>query len=332
MAAKLVLITGATGFIGFRILLDVLKAGHRVRVVVRSREKADSLSHHPKLKDHYERARFDFSLVQDFAELGAWDEALRDVTHIMHVASPLPLPFLNPQKDIYEPSTQGNDNLLLAALRTTNLERIILTSSIVATMPLAPRSQGPYNATTVVDDPAGPFENVYDAYQAAKIHLLRASREIVERHAPRFDVISILPGYTFGRNEMAQSATQMFTSSNAVLLMLLQGKKFPVDRITGVAHLDDVAAVHVCALDQSIKGNSIYGVSVSAEYNKAIAITRNHFPDAFEKGIFADGDQPSEIIEWNATDTETKLGMKFKRFEEMVVDVVAQYLNLMKDE
>jgi hypothetical protein len=144
-------------------------------------------------------------------------------------------------------------------------------------------------------------------------------------------VISILPGYTFGRNEMTASAPQMLTSSNGVLLMLLQGKKFPIDRITGVAHLDDVSAVHVRALDSSIRGNSVYGVSVSAKYNNAIDIARKHFPAAFDRGIFTPGDQPSEIIEWNSADTEKSFGTKLKGFEEMVVDVLAQYLGLLED-
>lgn len=333
MADKLVMITGATGLIGFRILLDLLKDGYRAKVVVRSQEKGVFLSLHPKLKDEYDQGHFSFSVVYDFGEPGVWDEALRDVTHIMHVASPLPLPFLEPEKDIYGPSVKGNDNLLSAALKAPKLERIILTSSIVATMPLPPRSHGPYNASTLVDDPTGPFQNVYDAYQAAKIHLLHKSREIVEQmqHSPRFDVISILPGYTFGRNEMAMSAQQMFQSSNGVLLMLLQGRKFPIDRITGVAHLDDVAAVHVRALDRSVKGNSIYGVSISAKYNSAIEIAQKHFLGAFERGIFAPGDQPSEVIEWDSTATENIFDIRFKDFVDMVVDVVAQYLNLFED-
>lgn len=328
--SSIVLLTGATGFIGFRILLDVLEAGYTVKAVVRSPAKTDALLQNPTLRELNATGRLTFPNIPDFAIEGAWDKDIQDVEFIIHVASPLPLPFLDPGKDIFQPSVKANDNLLKAVLGAPKLKRLILTSSIVATMPLPPRGPGPYNAAGSVPTPSEPFANVYDAYQGSKIHLINSSRELVERHHPTFDVINVVPGYVFGRNKSATTAQGMFTSSNALLLMLLKGRVFSGTRTAGAAHLDDVTKVHVKMLDLSVPGNTSYGVSINMQYNDAISIAKKHFPDAFEKGVFTDkGDQPSETVQWDASETEEALSVRFKGYEQMVVDVVSQYLELL---
>lgn len=98
---------------------------------------------------------------------------------------------------------------------------------------------------------------------------------------------------------------------------------FSALRVTRAAHLDDVAKVHVRALDPKVEGDRNYGVSVPMQYNDAIDIARKNFRDAFEKGVLKPGNQPSEVVEWDARGTESAFGIKFKGFEEMVVDVVS---------
>ena len=47
MSSDLVLITGVTGHVGFRVLIFALEAGYRVRAAVRNQGKADTiLAHH----------------------------------------------------------------------------------------------------------------------------------------------------------------------------------------------------------------------------------------------------------------------------------------------
>ncbi|KAF1953319.1 NAD(P)-binding protein [Byssothecium circinans] len=328
MTIHTVLLTGATGFIGFQILLELLESGYAVNAVIRSTNNHITLIRHPKVREQEDSGRLRFTTIADFSAADAWDEALRDVDFLMHVASPLPLPTLDPEKDIFQPSVSVNNNLLSATLKAPKLKRIVLTSSIVGAMPLPPRGSGPYAADAQVTTPLPPFANVYDAYQASKIHLLNKSRELVALHTPRFDIIGILPGYTFGKNERATNAKEMFSSSNGLLLMLLTGRNFAGTRTTGAAHIRDVATVHVRALEQKIEGNRNYGVTVPMMYNKAIDIAKKHFPEAFEKGTLQPGDQPSEVVEWDAKETENLFDLKFKDFEQMIVEVVSQYLDL----
>lgn len=327
------LITGATGLIGFRILIDALDANYVVRAVVRSPEKKAKLLQHHRVERAATASQLSFVEIPNFTSSQAWSIALDGITFVIHAASPLPLPVLDPEKDIFEPITLGNSALLQAALKTPGLQRIVFTSTILATMPLPPRDQGPYSAQTRYSAPWNSFDTVYDAYQGAKMQLLERCDEFASAASPSFDVINVFPGYTFGPNLSAQRASDMFSSSNGLLLALLKGRKFQGSRTAGAAHIEDVSRVHIRALDPDIPGNAAYGVTTPMEYDAAILIAKTHFPEAFADGTFnMDGSQPSEVVHWDAKVTEKVFGITFKSYEMMVVDVVTQYLKLLTQE
>jgi nucleoside-diphosphate-sugar epimerase len=333
MTGRTLLLTGATGLIGFQILLDALKADHIVRAVVRSPEKKARLLQHASIKEAASCQRLGFAIITDFSSPQAWGAALEGIDFVIHTASPLPLPSLDPDVDIFGPMMHVNASLLQAALKVPSLKRIVFTSSIVATMPLPPRGPGPYNAFTRYPASSGPFANVTDAYQAAKMQLLEQNHDTVKTHRPSFDVINIIPGYTFGRNESAQTSAEMSASSNGLLFALLKGRKFAGPRTAGGAHIKDVSKVHIKALGSDIPGNADYGVTVPIVYDAAIKIAKARFPEAFAAGIFNEnGTQPSEVVEWDARATEERFGITFKSYEVMVTDTVTQYLELLEPE
>lgn len=100
------LITGASGLIGFHILLDALKAGHNVRYTVRSEEKAKVVSSNPAIKKLGITTddRLSPVVIADFTADGAFDSALNGVTHIIHACSPVPMPFFDPATQVFEPT------------------------------------------------------------------------------------------------------------------------------------------------------------------------------------------------------------------------------------
>jgi nucleoside-diphosphate-sugar epimerase len=100
------LITGASGLIGFRILLVALAAGHNVRFTVRSEEKAKMVSSNRAIKElgittHDRLLPF---IIPDQTAEGAFDSALQGVTHIIHAGSPVPVPTFDPVTEVYEPT------------------------------------------------------------------------------------------------------------------------------------------------------------------------------------------------------------------------------------
>jgi nucleoside-diphosphate-sugar epimerase len=69
---SLILITGATGFIGSNVIQEALDAGYKVRGTSRSQEKADETA---KLFDNH--SNLTIAIVKDVKHEGAWEEAVK---------------------------------------------------------------------------------------------------------------------------------------------------------------------------------------------------------------------------------------------------------------
>lgn len=326
MVSSKLLITGATGFIGFKVLLIALEAGYIVRAAVRSCSKSDSILSNPRIKALAPGSRLSFVEVSDILEKDAYDEALKDITYAIHIASPLPLPSNDPEIEIYQPGIKGTANILASALKASSIRRIVITSSIVSNMPYPPVPGNVINAESRVPNLDGPFAEIFTAYRASKINTINAIDDFVKQNKPSFDVINVIPGFVFGRNEMATDVAGLLTGSNRLLLSMLQGQTILVPRLAGAAHVDDVAKVHMLALDEKVQGSQDFGVTIPVVYDEAFGIVEKRFPNLVEDGTFAQGHQPSLAVNWDASKTEELFGLKFKTYEDMVIDVARQYL------
>lgn len=98
------LITGASGLIGFRILLNALASGYNVRYTVRSEEKAKVVFNNPAVKKLGAGDRLLPFVIPDLTVDGALDSAVQGVTYIIHAGSPVPVPSFDPITQIYEPT------------------------------------------------------------------------------------------------------------------------------------------------------------------------------------------------------------------------------------
>lgn len=100
------LITGASGLIGFRVLLAALAAGNNVRYTVRSDEKAKVVSFNPGVKNLGITIgdRLSPVVIPDFTADGVFDATLEGVTYIIHAGSPVPTPNFDPLTQVYEPT------------------------------------------------------------------------------------------------------------------------------------------------------------------------------------------------------------------------------------
>ena len=85
-APKLVLVTGATGFIGFRTLIETLKAGYHVRAAVRDEAGVQKVKAAASTKPYL--PQLDFVLVPDILKKDAYFEAVKGVDYVIHLASP----------------------------------------------------------------------------------------------------------------------------------------------------------------------------------------------------------------------------------------------------
>jgi nucleoside-diphosphate-sugar epimerase len=126
---KLIVYTGGTGFLGVWTLKELLERSFTVRVAIRSESKAEHIRN--VLKEHADR--LEFTIVDDITRPGAFDEAVKGVDGIIHSASPLSSgePGLDPSL-LIEPAVNGTIGIIKSALKSPTVQRIVVTSSIMA--------------------------------------------------------------------------------------------------------------------------------------------------------------------------------------------------------
>lgn len=326
MSSTDLLITGATGFIGFKVLLGALQAGYTVRAAIRSSEKAKTLASHPKITATGNANKLSFVEVPDITRDGVYDEAIKDVTYVIHLASPLPSPFLDPQTGIYEPTIKSVSTLLASASKEPSVKKVIITSSVFANIPFPPDASQEITAETRLPDLSGPFDSMLPAYQAGKIAALNFTEKFIKEKEPSFTVINVFPGFVFGRDDRALEVKDLYAGTNRILLAAITGQSAPGPMPAGATHADDAAKVHLEALKEGIAGN--FGVTKAHDFNDAWKAVEKHFPEAVADGTFTQGNQPTVPVNWNAHQTEIDLKFDFKTYEDMVVDVAGQYLEL----
>jgi nucleoside-diphosphate-sugar epimerase len=119
--------------IGFRVLTFLLEAGYKVRAAVRNQAGFDKIS---KLKPVAPYASVLSSvIVPDITVPGAYDEAVKGVEYIVHVASPLASnapPGVDYDSYLIQPAIHGTVGILESAIKTDGVKRIVITGSILS--------------------------------------------------------------------------------------------------------------------------------------------------------------------------------------------------------
>jgi nucleoside-diphosphate-sugar epimerase len=126
--------------IGFRILVQLLEAGYNVRAASRNQagfERLSSLSQVASFKTQLSSV-----VVPDITVPGAYDEAVKGVKYIIHVASPLAGKNAGTdyEASMIRPAIQGTVGILESASKTTGIARVVITAS-VASLASTPRLQ-----------------------------------------------------------------------------------------------------------------------------------------------------------------------------------------------
>ena len=81
MPTDLVLLTGATGHVGFGTLKCALEYGYQVRAAVRSEAKVETIRSNPALQAMDRKSQLDFIVVPDFTVPDAFDAAVQRETY-----------------------------------------------------------------------------------------------------------------------------------------------------------------------------------------------------------------------------------------------------------
>lgn len=229
-------------------------------------------------------------------------------------------------------SVRISENILNSALKSPTVKHVTITSSIVANLGFTAGSKVSGSTRVPLPDPMPTtFSDVFQGYILGKILELHNTDSFVKTNSPHFSVSHVIPGYVFGRNELALNAEMMTTSnsSNNFLMMGMLGGELPFPIHGGAVHIDDVADIHLRVTfdDLDACAGKDFGIATKVDYSIIFDVVEKHYPKAVAAGIFKKGTVPTLPIEYDSSAVEGLLGKgKLRSFESAVVDAAGQYL------
>jgi dihydroflavonol-4-reductase len=250
-----VLVTGATGFIGFHVTRVLLEKGLQVRALVR--QETDSCISSLDVE----------TACGDLRDFDAVMKALRGCTHAYHVAADYRLWVPDP-KSMYETNVKGTRNVMEAALRL-GLERVVYTSTVGV---LSASSQGEPSD----EESSACLEEMVGHYKRSKFLAEREVYGFIEKGVPAVIVNPSTPVGPMDRKP---------TPTGKMIVDFLNGR-IPAYIDTGLNFVDveDVAAGHwLAAVKGKIGQRYILG-------NKNITLR-----DFFESLALITGRRPPKI-------------------------------------
>ena len=133
MSGELVLVTGGSGFLGAHCILELVKAGYRVRTTVRSAKREADVLAMLKVGGAEPGNALSFAHADLMAD-AVWPEAVAGCDYVLHVASPFPPGVPKHEDELIVPAREGALRVLRAA-RDSGVKRVVLTSSFAAIAP-----------------------------------------------------------------------------------------------------------------------------------------------------------------------------------------------------
>ena len=269
---KKVLLTGASGYIGKHIALQLLNQGYEVRASVRNLSKSseviDAVTPHLLDKSNLD-ARLTF-VELDLEKDSGWDAALQGIDVLMHTASPFPIASPKDENDLIRPAVDGTLRAMKAA-KAAGVKRVILTSSVAAVygceLP-AGKNEFDENIWTDVNHPIG-----RGAYTKSKTMAERAAWDFIEKQAPEIALTTINPVLVLGA-----PLDKNFGSSISIVERILKGKDPMLpDLLFSIVDVRDVAQMHVDAINNNatrgerlIAASETYSFVGIAKYLKSV--------------------------------------------------------------
>ncbi|KAK9478000.1 hypothetical protein V1514DRAFT_295116 [Lipomyces japonicus] len=318
-----VLVTGGNGFIGAWTIKYLIDCDYEVLATVRSEDKAASL-----------KARFpglQTAIVNDITAADAYDDVVRDVEFIEHVAAPI---FYRGASDslaefdaAVAPAIKSTLNILDAARRNgSKVKKIVLVSSIYAHM--SPERQIKESGLVINEKSWSPVTREQssapdafplDAYGYAKAEAERQAWDYIAKHDDvKYSLTTVNPVYVIGPYLIPQP---QIDGTVGLLLPLLTSAEVPAGGLY-VAYVEDVANVLVTALEKDAAAGRRFIVSSSGFVSNAefIESFARIFPDKkfppLSKELKEQG--TPELATVDASLVTELLGIKYSSVDKLV--------------
>ncbi|KAI8577983.1 hypothetical protein K450DRAFT_249358 [Umbelopsis ramanniana AG] len=295
-----VLVTGVNGYIGAQVANAFLEAGYSVIGTSRKAAKAQ------KLKDFFRKFgedKFEVAEVADLEDEGAFDDLVKRVDVIAHVASPTFQQSDDPLRDIIGKAVNGTLSVLRSATaHGKNVKHIVVTSSVAAVInspnpPEYSHTEKDWNETAFPTVQRS-IENGHSvphmvSYAASKAEAERALWKYYAEAKPHYKLTTILPSFVLGPILPPPGSGSELSDTTALLAIdFYTGKNqdptFSFGSNNFVSVLD-VAKAHVKAAEGGDKtdGQRYILSARGFSFQEVVDVFRKAYPD--RKNIIAEG-------------------------------------------
>ncbi len=225
-----VFVTGATGFIGARLVDELVRRGYPVRALVRTTGAGRSI----------EDGRVT-TVEGDILARDALTRAMEGCSRVFHLAAYAKNWARDPAA-FFEHNVVGTRNVLAAA-RAVGVEKVVFTSSIVT---LGPTPPGTIGDETMVRTTAR-FFTTYEASKAG------AEREALSLAAEGLPVVVVNPTRVYGPGRLTEG------NSVTVMIDLYERGRFPFllacgTNVGNYVLVDDLVRGHILAMERGRPG------------------------------------------------------------------------------
>jgi nucleoside-diphosphate-sugar epimerase len=247
-----VLVTGGSGFIGSRCVLQLLDAGHAVHTTVRDLKREGDARALLKQggADPAERLSFFAANLEDDA---GWREAVAGCDYVLHVASPLPAHVPKNADELIVPARDGTLRVLRAA-RDAGVRRVVLTSSFAAIGYGRKPPDRPFDETDWTD----PNGDGVLAYPQSKTLAERAAWGFAAHEGGGFELSVVNPTMVLG-----PVLGPDYSPPILLVQRLMDGAAPGCPRLYfGIVDVRDIADLHIRAMTHpAAKGERFIGVA-----------------------------------------------------------------------
>ncbi|KAH9991296.1 NAD-P-binding protein [Russula vinacea] len=335
----LVLVTGASGFVGSHVVDELLRQGYSVRGAVRSHNALRVNKSYESFGD-----RFTTTTVDDLATSDL-SQAVKGVDAIIHVASPLSN--AAPAQVILETAVSGTTRILDAAV-ASGVKQVIITASVVSLVSAddfwkeITITEKSYNPQTS-EDALRPDAPAFIVYSVSKGLADLAVRDFKRAH-PDLDVTTIHPSYIYGPLGSGQVYNTPASGTNRYIYGLINGAPDrpvpgydPAIRGAPVnVDVRDVARAHVLALKVPPSDEPKRFIISSSRFTwkEAIEFLGQARPELKGRLPVITGKEPAvpPFATMDTSATEAILGLKdYVKWQDTVLDTIDDLLRVEKE-
>ncbi|KAI8574943.1 hypothetical protein K450DRAFT_154599, partial [Umbelopsis ramanniana AG] len=335
-----VLVTGATGYLGAAIADQFIHDGYIVVGSARTLSKAENLKNY--FDEKYGSGKFEVYASGDLAKEGAFDDAVKDVEIIAHVASPVGVESEDPMKDVVNVAIKGTTSILNSALQYgKNVKSVLVVSSLASLLDSSVPEKYVYTEKdwndeaikSMIDRKAkGESIPVFLAYMASKNEAERAVWKFKEDNKLPFTISTILPSWIYGAIvPTPRSVDDVNAASTAAYIVQFYSgenqnynQSFPP---VGFVNVADVARASVMIVEKNnITDGQRYILNAGTySFQEIVDILRKNFPERQdiivegEPGNYENANQPKQ---YDGSKITRDLGVKYTDLETTVLDAI----------